>query len=447
MTEIQKPEVEVETKNNNMLNEISTKLDKVNTMNTEYAKSVEDLNIKSSNIEIELKSVKDDLVKKDEVITALEKKLNDPSKSFNENENEDLKLYKKGFETYLKKGKIISEDLAKKGLTSIFGETIDLEIKSDEGNGFIMDIKSLNLEQKTMRVGVQTDGGYLTRPELSTTPITRIFETSPIRELASSQLIGSSELELIMDDDEASSGGWVGEEETRGDTNTPKVGKLTIQVKDQFAQPKATQKLLDDGIINVETWLAEKINEIITRTENTAFVNGTGDKSPKGILTYSAWASAGTYERDKLEYVKSGTNGVIKADTLMEIQDSLLDAYQANAVWIINRTAFTKIKQLKDGEGNYLLNTTGMKDGFAPMLLGKPIVFASDMPKATAFTTGTKAIIYGDIRAGYQIVDRQGINVLRDPFTSKPYVKFYTTKRTGGAVKNFQAIKVYQLSA
>jgi HK97 family phage major capsid protein len=374
-------------------------------------------------------------------LEALEKKYSSKENGLN-GENSDLKEYEKSFLNYLRSGEEIDNEVAKKGMEAIYG-TKDHGLEFGGNNGFILN----NKEKKTLQVGVQNEGGYWVRPQLSNTPTTRIFESTPMRQLANVISIGTDSLDIMLDDDEFTSGGWVDEVGTRSVTANGRIGMLNIPTHEQYAQPQITQKLLDDAVFDIGGWINRKTNDILSRTENTAFVTGNGSKRPTGLTSYAAWTTAGTYERDKLEHVNSGTNGVITADGLIETQDALLAEHQNRAVWMMNRTAFTKVKQLKDGSGQYLLNTEGLREGFAPRLLGKPVIFSSDLTTESSFTTGTLAVAYGDFMEGYQIVDRLGIRVLRDPYTSKPYILFYTTKRVGGAVKNFQAIKFNKLSA
>lgn len=354
-------------------------------------------------------------------------------------EDKDMKEYKEAFKNYLRSGKEIDMGLASSVVEKMYGKSKN-SVQFGGNSGFIMDTKTLSVDS-------QPNGGYLVRSEVKPGMVQRVFETTPMRELADVQSISSSELEIILDDDEFASGGWVGEQGTRSSTDNGQIGKITIAVHEQCAEPKATQKFLDDASIDVESWISRRVNNILTRTENTSFVSGNGSLKPRGFVDYSAWSSAGVYERGKLEHINSGTNGDLTADGLIETQSSLLSEYDSNAVWMLNRMAFNKVKLLKDGQGNYLLNTEGMREGFAPRLLGKPVVFSSDMTAPSSFTTGTLAVAYGDFREAYQIVDRIGLNVIRDPYTSKPYVKFYTTKRVGGGAKNFQALKLNKLSA
>ena len=298
---------------------------------------------------------------------------------------------------------------------------------------------------KSMVTGSNPDGGYLTTPDRRTDiSVKRIFETSPMRALANIITTTSNEVEIPIDDNQSTSGGWTGEVTAPTVTDQAQVGMLTIAAHEQFAMPKATQKMLDDGSINIEAWLSGKTDDILRRTENTAFVSGTGAASPKGFVSYAAWAVNGTYERNKIEQIVSGVSGVVKADGLISLQNSLLEDYQSNAVFLMKRATFGEVSKLKDGNGQYLLNTMMLPEGATMTVLGKPVYFANDLATIAA---DSLSIAYGDFGVGYTIVDRLGIRVLRDPYTDKPFVRFYTTKRVGGAVTNYQAIKLQKLSA
>ena len=305
-------------------------------------------------------------------------------------------------------------------------------------------------EMKTLIAGSNPDGGYWIRPERSATMIQRIFESSPIRSIADVQTTNSDSMEFIIDDDEAASGGWVGEVQSRPETGTPKIGKLTIPVHEQFAQPKATQKMLDDAGFDIESWLAGKVTRRMTRVENTAFVTGDGSQKPRGFLALPAWTTnstpgtQGVYERGALERINSGSSGAFVADTIKLLQNSLIEDYQANAVFGVKRAAWQQILTLKDGQGQYLLDPRSMKVGDTLTLLGKRVVFMNDLQDVAA---DSLSLVYGDFSVGYTIVDRIGFRVIRDNLTDKPNVKFYTTKRTGGDVTNYESLKIYQLTA
>ncbi len=292
-------------------------------------------------------------------------------------------------------------------------------------------------EVKAMSVGSDPDGGYTVPPEMSSRIVTRIFETSPLRSLASIETIGTDEMKFLDDTEEASVG-WVGETSARTETNTPQMGERTIPTGEQYAKPKATQKLIEDSAVNIERWLTNKVTEKFGRTENTAFISGTGVIKPRGILTYAAGTTWGT-----IQQVNSGSAGAFLYPGIINLINSLKEDFHANATFLIKRESVAGILVLKDDDGRYLFQPNG-PEGFnnAP-LLGYKLRFAADMP---AVASAALSMAFGDFRAGYLIVDRLGYSLLRDPYSSKPYVEFYVRRRLGGDVINFDAIKIQKLS-
>lgn len=295
-------------------------------------------------------------------------------------------------------------------------------------------------ELKALSVNSDPSGGYLTMPEMGGVIQARVFETSPMRQLATVTTIGSDTYEVILDNDEASSG-WVGEAAPRPNTNTPGLGKLTIVVNELYANPKATQKILDDAGIDLEAWLAQKVADKFARDEATAFISGNGVNKPKGILSYSSGTDINSQQ---VQQVNSGSAGAFTYDGLVDLQNSLKEPYQTNAVFLIQRATNASLLKIKDGESRPIFNMTFDKNaGLQPTIMGKPVYFAADMPSVAS---AALAAAYGDIRSAYQIVDRTGIRVLRDPYTDKPNIAFYTTKRVGGGLVNFEAIKLQKLT-
>lgn len=337
------------------------------------------------------------------------------------------------FISYMRRGETLGEDTYKEVCGSIAKKTL-----------CGVDNSAMESYTKSLIAGSNADGGYFVRPERSAQMVQRIFETSPIRSLANVVTTTSDSLEMIIDDNEATSGGWVGEVASREETGTPQIGLLTIPVHEQFAQPEATQKMLDDAGFDIEAWLSRKVTDKMSREENKAFVVGDGSQKPKGFLSYDAWATPGVYERNKLEQVNSGAAGDFTGDGLKKIQDSLIEEYQANATWGIKRKSFANIITLKDSQGRYIFDTRFLQTRDPMNLLGKQVVFMNDLPDVAS---NALALVYGDFSIGYTVVDRLGFRVIRDVYTSKPKIKFYTTKRTGGAVTNFQALKIQKLSA
>ena len=297
-------------------------------------------------------------------------------------------------------------------------------------------------ERKALLVGSDADGGYLVPTDMSGRIIQRQFDLSPIRQIANVQIISSGSLEGIEDINEAASG-WVGETSSRPDTNEPKVGKYEIVAHEMYAQPKATQKLLDDSAVDVETWLADKVADKFARTEGAAYVVGNGVAKPMGFTAYGTAATADASRAwGPLEHLNTTNNGAFAssspADILFDVIQAMRPGYLANARWVTRRTVISAIRKLKEATTNAYMWQPGLQAGQPDRLLGYPITMAEDMP---ALATNSLSLAFGDFRAGYQIVDRLGVRVLRDPYTDKPYVKFYTTKRTGGGVVNFEAIK------
>lgn len=293
------------------------------------------------------------------------------------------------------------------------------------------------IEEKALSVGTDPNGGYLVPGVMSSRIITKVFESSPIRQLSTVETIGSDALELPIDDDEASAG-WVGETEDRSETATPQLGVARIPVHEIYAKPKATQKMLEDASVNIEAWLAGKIADKFSRMEATAFVTGNGVKKPRGILTYPAGTGRG-----KILQVTSGHATQITADKVIGITYELKEPYLANAGWLMKRTTVGAVAILKDLQGQYLWRP-GLEAGRPSQLIGYPVRQADDMPTVAA---SSLSIAFGDLRAGYTVVDRLGITVLRDPFSAKPFVEFYSRKRVGGDVVNFEAFALMVTSA
>lgn len=299
------------------------------------------------------------------------------------------------------------------------------------------DNKGFDHEQvKTMSVGNDPNGGFLVTPTISSRMLTKIYESSPIRELAYIETISSDKLELPIDDGEADAG-WVGETQARPETGTPEVGSQTIEVFEMYAKPKATQKLLEDASINIEGWLGNKIGQKFGRMEATAFVSGNGMRKPRGFLTYPA----GTNRR-QIEQVISGHATAITFDGLIKLTIALKEYYSGGAVFLMRRASIGSVMLLKDGNGQYIWRPN-VEAGKPSLLLGYSVREAADMPAVNA---GALPIAFGNFNAGYTIVDRLGVTTLVDPYSAKPFVEFYTRKRVGGDVTTFEAIKLLKVS-
>ena len=293
------------------------------------------------------------------------------------------------------------------------------------------------LQTKSLSVGSDPDGGYLVTPTMSSRIVQAIFETSPMRQICAIETISTDALDLI-DDHTSLTAGWTAETTVIStDTATPTIAKRNIPTHELYAQPKATQKLVDDAAIDVEGWLAGKIADIFGRTQNSAFVSGNGVGQPRGILTYASGTSWG-----QIQQVNSGTSGQVTADSLITLFYSLKDAYMRRAYFLMNRSTIQQVRLLKATTNQYIWQPS-LVAGSPDTLLGVPVYMAADMPVAAA---GSLSVAVGDFQSAYQIVDRQGISILRDPFTEKPFIKFYATARVGGDVVNYDALKLMKLS-
>lgn len=297
---------------------------------------------------------------------------------------------------------------------------------------------------KALSVGSDPDGGYMVTPGTNGRIVSKVFETSPLRQFASVQAIGTDALEGTLDLDEASSG-WVSETETRAETGTPQIQKWRIPTHELYAKPRATQKMIDDSMIDIEAWLSNKVSEKFARDEATAFVNGDGISRPRGFLTYP---SGTTLIPRSIQRHNTGVNGGFLTtgaggDVVLDAIYSLKMAYRNGARFAMNRTTIGTVRKVKDGDGNYIWQP-GLAAGEPSTLAGYQIAEFEDMPDPA---TDSLSIAFANWSEAYQIVDRIGIRVLRDPYSAKPYVEYYTTKRVGGDVLNFEAIKLIEFTA
>ena len=297
-------------------------------------------------------------------------------------------------------------------------------------------------EVKTMSVGSDPDGGYFVTPDVTGRIVKKVYESSPVRQYASAQTISTDALEGIEDLGEAGAG-YAGEHATSGNTDTPQVGKWKIPVFWIDTEPKATQQLLDDAAVDIEAWLGGKVADKFARFENNQFVAGNANKIRGFISGYDVAADDGTgVTWGKIGYVATGVDGDFaasaKGDKLYDLMGLLKNEYLNGAAWFTRRSVITDIRKFKDGQNNYLWQPSFIA-GQPETIMGYPVARMEDVP---AKASNSYSLAFGNLKEAYQIVDRQGIRVLRDPYTAKPYVKFYTTKRTGGGVVNYEAIKL-----
>lgn len=273
---------------------------------------------------------------------------------------------------------------------------------------------------------------------------TKVDALSPLRQLASSTTISSDSLDVVVERDTPNVG-WVTEQGDRTETDPSKLEKRRIGVHELYAKIRLSQRLIDDAQIPIEDWLMARIAAQMAAIENKGFIQGDGVNQPKGFLKY---VGAHTSEWGKLQTFATLQNGGFLDDAsalevLFKTLDSVKSEYLHKACWIMSRSAQSKLRQIKDSATGHILwhTGTGLAGEAASTLLGYPVVISDDMP-ALDPSTSSISVAFGNFEQGYQIVDRQELSILRDPYSAKPYVEFYATRRVGGDVIDFDAIKL-----
>ncbi|EOT5973065.1 phage major capsid protein [Escherichia coli] len=300
-----------------------------------------------------------------------------------------------------------------------------------------------DLERKALQVGTDEDGGYAVPEALDRNILTLLKDEVVMRQEATVITVGGSDYKKLVNLGGTASG-WVGETDARSQTATSKLGLIEPFMGEIYGNPQATQKMLDDAFFNVEAWINSELATEFAEQEEIAFTSGDGTKKPKGFLAYES-----TDETDKvrafgkLQHIVSGEATTVTADAIIKLIYTLRKAHRTGAKFMMNNNSLFAIRLLKDSEGNYLWRP-GLELGQPSSLAGYGIAENEQMPDIAA---DAKAIAFGNFKRGYTIVDRIGTRILRDPYTNKPFVGFYTTKRTGGMLVDSQAIKLLKIAA
>ncbi len=305
-------------------------------------------------------------------------------------------------------------------------------------------LRGLPVEEKALSTAVSADGGYLVDPQTAEQISGVLRGASSIRAIANVVQVESTAFDVLVDHTDIDAG-WANETATQVETGTPQVDRISIPLHELSALPKASQRLLDDTAFDVEGWLASRIADKFARSEGVAFISGDGVDKPTGFLTYPAVAE-GSWSWGNLGYVATGNagdfNGTEPADSIVDLVYSLGARYRANASFVMNSKTAGAVRKLKDADGCFLWSD-GLAAGEPARLMGYPVLIAEDMPDIAPDAT---AIAFGDFAAGYTIAERPDLRILRDPFSAKPHVLFYATKRIGGDVSDFAAIKLLKFS-
>jgi HK97 family phage major capsid protein len=305
-------------------------------------------------------------------------------------------------------------------------------------------LRGLVPEGKAMSTAVAADGGYLLDPATADSIRSMLVSTSSLRAIANVVQVEATSFDVLVDRSEVGSG-WATEAAATAETATPQIERISIKLHELSAMPKASQRLLDDSAFDVEGWLAGKIATRFIRAEAAAFVSGDGIDKPKGFLTAPKVANA-TWTWGNLGYVPTGAAADFAAtnaaDCIINLVYALGADYRAGASFVMNSKTAGAVRKMKDADGRFMWSD-GLAAGEPARLMGYPVLVCEDMPDIAA---NAYAMAFGDFNAGYTIAERPDLRILRDPFSAKPNVLFYASKRVGGDVTDFAAIKLLKIA-
>ena len=324
-------------------------------------------------------------------------------------------------------------------------ETVSAPEAKAAWDGYLKTGQAAGLEVKAGLSTGATSGGYVVPYETERAIERRLMTVSPMREIATVRTVAAGVFRKPVSTAGVASG-WVAETAARPETDPATLALLEFPSADLYANPAATQALLDDALVDLDEWLAAEVEDAFAAQETQAFVTGDGTNKPRGFLSYATVADA-DQAWGQIGYVASGAAGGFAAtsptDRLIDLVYAPKAQYRPNGRFVMNRKTVSAVRKFKDADGNYIWQPAA-RLGENASLLGYPVTEIETMPDVAA---NSLSIAFGDFQRGYLIVDRAGVRVLRDPYSAKPYVLFYTTKRVGGGVQNFDAIKVMKFAA
>jgi len=363
----------------------------------------------------------------------------------------DLKRFQDGIETKLKQTEERVNMLDRKTLMAgrpalaraaeteaPHQKAFEAYVRSGDDDG----LRGLQLEGKALSTAVAGDGGYLLDPQTADMVRSVLRSTASIRAVANVVNVEATSYDVLIDTTDIGAG-WATQTGATTETGTPTIDRIVIPLHELSALPKASQRLLDDAAFDIEGWLAGRIADKFARAEAAAFIIGDGVDKPKGFLTHPVVVNT-AWVWDSLGYVPTGAAGAFAgADALVDLVYALGAQYRANGSFVMNSRTAGVIRKMKDADGRFLWSD-GLAAREPARLLGYPVLIAEDMPNIAA---NTYAVAFGDFGSGYTIAERPDLRILRDPFSAKPHVLFYATKRVGGDVSDFAAIKLLKFSA
>jgi HK97 family phage major capsid protein len=305
-------------------------------------------------------------------------------------------------------------------------------------------LRGLVLEGKALNTQVASEGGFLVDPETSDRIRGVLKSTASIRAIANVVNVEATSYDVLVDHTDVGTG-WATETSTLTETATPQIDRISIPLHELSAMPKASQRLLDDSAFDIENWLASRIADKFARSEAQAFIGGDGVDKPKGFLSHTA-VDNGIWAWGSLGYIPTGADGDFAptnaSDAIVDLVYALNAEYRANASFVMNSKTAGAVRKMKDADGRFLWSD-GLAAGEPARLMGYPVLVAEDMPD---IASDAYAIAFGDFENGYTIAERPDMRVLRDPFSAKPHVLFYASKRVGGDVSDFAAIKLLKFA-
>ncbi|HOA47880.1 MAG TPA: phage major capsid protein [Novosphingobium sp.] len=322
------------------------------------------------------------------------------------------------------------------------GAAPSLELKGFV-NGYLRHGREAEL--KSVSGAVAADGGFAVPREIDALISMQLKTISPIRAISQVVQTGSAGYRKLVTAG-GSASGWVSEVAARPETTTPKFNEIAPPMGELYANPAASQAMLDDADFDIEAWLASEIAMEFARAEGAAFVSGTGTNQPRGFLSAPTAATSDAVRPfGTLQFLASGNASAFDASPelkLIDLVHSLKAGHRQGAVFVMNSKTLATVRKFKAADGTFLWQP-GLLEGAPARLLGYPVIEAEDMPDVAA---GTLPIAFGNFKAGYLIAERKATTILRDPFTNKPFVNFYATKRVGGQVLDSDAIKLLKIS-
>ena len=319
-------------------------------------------------------------------------------------------------------------------------KAMDAYLRSGDDDG----LRALAFDGKSLNTAVSAEGGYLVDPQTAETVQSVLTSSPSVRSIANVVNVEATSYDVLVDHTDTGAG-WATETATVGVTETPLFDRISIPLHELSAMPKASQRLLDDAAFDIESWLAKRIADKFATAEAAAFIVGDGIDKPTGFLNYPNIAEQ-NWTWGSLGNVSTGSAGDFDenrpADSIVDLVYALGAKYRANASFVMNSKTAGAVRKMKDADGRFLW-TDSLAAGQPAQLMGYSVLIAEDMPDIGVDAT---AIAFGDFGAGYTIAERPDLRVLRDPFSAKPHVLFYATKRVGGDVTDFAAIKLLKFS-